>query len=380
MYVNTQARPGAATVLNNMTSAKQTSTQSEQQTAESANQDAAIFTYQDQKAARASAVKDSILELQKSFANVSIVMSSALDTNSLSRTAAGLGSGLHLILTRDFVDRMGSSQEEYEKCTAQLKNILAALSENTDKSLGAGAYVDKKGVRFWQTDTQESKEDSLAGDKGLRSMLDEMKKNSQQQKTSSQTSEKKLRTGTKSVYSVLSVYARLANASTKGQVSAAMGQAQRKIGTIRAAANQGDGSERAQARAAIASCRNLLIRGRRKIRQLDQESIAKMREKQALKKANSAHIQQVRREAARLRTVRRSNDNAIFTEGVMRDMAALVRLCHYNDNEDKVKDTSVYVAPYIPQLSVAAVALTAGAAAATSTASATVTVSVTVTF
>lgn len=378
MYVNTQARSGAAPVYNNSASAKQLNKQTAQQATGAINQDAAVFTCYDEKAARAAAVKDAILELQKNFSDINIVMSASLGKDSLSGVAAGLGSGLHLILSRDFIDRMDSSQEEYEKCTAQLKNILTSLSQNAASSLGSGAYVDETGVRFWQTDAQDREDASLAGYKRLHAMLDEMKKNVKQPKiiaTASQASEKKLHTGMKSAYSVMGVYAGLANARTKAQVGAAMGRAQRKIGTIRTAARQGDSQERAQANAAIASCRTLLLRGRRKMRQLDQEAIATLREKQALKQANEAHM---RKEAARIRAVRRSGDNAIASEGITRDMSALIRLLRCNEYESGRKDTSIYVAPYIPQLPVAAAAIPAVTSPASVPAS--VTVSATIAF
>ena len=153
-----------------------------------------------------------------------------------------------------------------------------------------------------------------------------------------------------SAYSVSRVYGRLASASSKSQVQAAMSEARRNIGTLRIAASQGTNKEKAKARAAMASLQKALLRGSRKIRRLGEEDLTRARKKRAEKKEQQLRL---RIELQKKKSARRSADRAIALEGHLDDVnnAFRFRKLHKDDEREEGSIYSAY--PTAPAASVA---------------------------
>lgn len=142
----------------------------------------------------------------------------------------------------------------------------------------------------------------------------------------------------KNPYSVMDSYLRLANASSKAQVRAVMGSVQRNMNRFQQKANQGSTLERAQAQAAIASSKKLLLRGSRKIKQLDEETRSMLRAKNAENRQEVSRAKRMRQEANRLRSARFLSNSNIISEGMLSEMNNYVRFREYNYYEDKLAE------------------------------------------
>ena len=190
---------------------------------------------------------------------------------------AALEKGQFLVVTRDFLDRMGRDAGEYERCKAVLKETACRLAQGGSASVSEGVCLDASGKRTWVVPAagkQDSgpKEDNT-GDTGLPGSPGKQ----------SWESEWNLRKTSAASYAVSGHYGSLARAGTRGQVQKVLGDVHRSIGNLRLAACFGDDEERMKAGRAIRSLQKLLARGNRKIRRLDRESSLKRQKKHAEK-------------------------------------------------------------------------------------------------
>lgn len=119
--------------------------------------------------------------------------------------------------------------------------------------------------------------------------------------------------------SAAGIYGRLANASTKAQVETVLAETQRAIANFGVAAIFGDDKQRQKARAAIGSLRKLILRGNRKIRKLDEETLIKIRKKQAEQNRNRKRARSYQIELKRKKAGRHDYDSGLRAEGALID-------------------------------------------------------------
>lgn len=241
--------------------------------------------------------------LKEQYPSVSIVIDNNQGDGDIAGMAAGLGAGTHLVISQKFIERLGSSTEEFAKCSSILTGIAKQLAGQNSSGSGpiiaSGAYVGESGAAFW---TASKKTEVPAS--GMSFNTSSEKKESSYSRLSKTVS-----------ISVSRHYARLAGARTKGQVQSVLADVQRSMGDLRMTAVYGEEEERVKASRALRSLNKLLSRGGRKISRLNREQLAAMREKRAKREQEELKAAQARQEMKRLRTGRSGSDYSLEREG-----------------------------------------------------------------
>lgn len=263
--------------------------------------------------------------LKEQYPGVGIVIDQGRVDRDIAGLAAGLGMGTHLVISQKFIERLGSSTEEFAKCSSILTGIAKQLAGQGGNGrqpggrngspgasgpvIASGAYVGESGASFWTAEKKTEVKDAEAKKAGQAVKpfaLDMLPKKKE-------TSDSRL-SKTPSI-SVSGHYARLAGARTKGQVQAVLADVQKSIGDLRMAAISGEEEERIKANRALRSLNKLLARGNRKINRLNQEQLAAIREKRAEREQEEQRAAQARQEKKRLQTGRIRSDYALEKEG-----------------------------------------------------------------
>lgn len=306
------------------------------------------------------AIVTELATLQKDFSKVHIVIGTGIDEGNLASTAAGLGTGKHLIISGDWLEQMGKDAESFEKGKTILRQILTQLSKESEGIPAQGAYIGEDEVRVWaaKASVQEEKDDPYAEEKRV---IEQMKKMTEDMKNAKNKSRINVSAST---FSVSGIYSRLAGAKSKGQVQAAMGEARRSMGTLRTVVSLGSQKEAAKARAAISSIQKALVRGSRKIRRLNEEELTKLKKKRATEKKKQ---EKLKLELQKKRNARRIADRGIAMEGHLADANHAVQFRN-RDEEERYMDYSPYAAaaaavPEMPVDTIAAGGDMAGAIA-----------------
>lgn len=259
----------------------------------------------------------SVLEsLRKQYSSLNIIIDNGSRDGNIAGSAADLGTGKHLVISRDFLTRMGSSAREFSKCSSILSGIamkvdrlgsgLAANSAIT----AAGAYVEESGTSFWTAENNPAVPDVGSLVSGLSKPADK--------DTGTSADKDEMFCKRKSKVPSLSVsrnYSRLAGARTKGQVQAVMADVQRVMGNLRQIAVSGENEERVKANRALRSLNKLLSRGSRKISRISREQLISMRSKRAQKQQEELKAEQAGQERKRLQIGRMGSDYALVREG-----------------------------------------------------------------
>lgn len=288
------------------------------------------------------ALLEELKTLQKDFPKVQILIGTGLNANQLKDIAASLGEGKHVIVSRDWLEQITSSAEAFEQGKQILRQVISGISKDDGNFSALGAYIDPEGVRVWhaKSDDEPSPLETLQKEyENMTKMLEKMK---EETKKANDPNNKPFKVKvSNSAYSVSRVYSRLASASSKSQVQAAMSEARRNIGTLRIAASQGTTKEKNKARAAMGSLQKALLRGSRKIRRLNEEDLARVRKKRAEKKEQELRL---RIELQKKKSARRSADRAIALEGHLDDVnnAFRFRKLHKDDEREECTIYSAY--------------------------------------
>lgn len=289
--------------------------------------------------------------LQKDFPQVQILIGTGLNAKQLSYTAAGLGEGRHVILSSDWLRQITSSQKAFEEGKQILRRVISGISNNDGEFAALGAYIDTEGVRAWSAKSgseEPSPLDELQKEyENMKNMLEKMKETT---KANKENNPYKVKVS-KSSYSTSRVYSRLASASSKGQVQAAMSDARRNIANLRSVATTGTTQEKNKARAAISSLQKVLLRGSRKIRRLNEEDLARARKKRAEKREQELRL---RIELEKKKLARKTADRAIALEGHLDDVNNAFRFRKLHKDDER-EEGSIYGA-YVPAASTAPVA------------------------
>lgn len=229
--------------------------------------------------------------------------------SSVAQMAEDLGNGTYLIVSRDFLERMGSSREDYLACRNVMESILRQLLRDSGKNLANGAVLGEHTASYWSVPVPEIQPPAFPS-KSVQSGPDYGIPDTGLQ------SDIKMKAGSSACSSAFS-YARLAGASTKGQVRTVMGEAHRSIASLRMVIALGDDREKAKARAAVGSLQKLLVRGSKKLKKLDEETLLKIRRNRAKKQRHMKKARRFKQELQKKRSVRYTFDSALRTEGLL---------------------------------------------------------------
>lgn len=249
-------------------------------------------------------VKKAIDCLKEQYPSINIVIDEEENGGELPGLAAGLGKGTHLVISGKFLERMGSSTEEFGKCSSVLTGIAKQLAGQEGSSMASGAYVGQSGAAFWTAGNQPETEEGRQA--GLSRFSD----------TSADKNDILTRQLSKTAaVSVSRHYSRLAGARTKGQVQTVMADVQRSIGNLQMTAVYGDDEEKVKASRALRSLKKLLARGNRKISRLNKEQLAALKKKRAEKEQEEKKAEQARQEIKRIRAGKAGSDHSLVMEG-----------------------------------------------------------------
>ena len=238
--------------------------------------------------------------------------------------AAGLGEGLHLVISREFLDRMQGSRDGFDTCSrvlAQKVSELAAKAGNEASWGGAGhgaamgVFLGKDYSWSWAAAAREHDpsadkrpfEDMLAADQA-KVMGDMM--------GGSSGNTGAVRVICRKSYNVSDQYRKMASARSSGQVQQVMGDIQRNIVRLKMASVYGDDEQRVKANRAVRSLQKLLGRGGRKVRRLNREKLKQCAKKKALEQNEEKKSRKLELELKRMRSARKGSDHALVKEGM----------------------------------------------------------------
>lgn len=260
------------------------------------------------------AISDLFNVFSKDYPDITLLLEKQGGTHDIRQMATELGSGTYLVVSREFLERMMRSPEDYEACKTALTEALRCLSAGGKGMEARGTYLGETKAVSWyvpeQTETDAAKK-----------MADAFKKNlpasSGSPETGSQTpSENDFRKRVYVSYSSLNHFSGLARAGSKGEVRKVMSDVHRSINNLRLAAIYGDEKERVKAGRAMRSLQKLLARGSKKIRKLDQEELLGVQKKHAEKARKEKQVRQIKLELKKRRSARKGADYSLIREGL----------------------------------------------------------------
>lgn len=322
------------------------------------------------------ALLDELLtSFRKNYPDLDIFITDPLDKEALPDTAASLGDGTHLLLSREFIEEMKSSHEAYKKGKSILLRLLGQLSPNHSNTRAQGVYVGKSEALFWSAGKPPEKPqnplDNLpdtmvpsqnGNHTAVPSPIDQLwKLQEDAQKTYSEIYKSKTKV---SLHAISSSYASLSVARTKGQVQSVLADTRRNIANLRLASSFGDDEERMKARAAIASMQKLLQRGGRKIRRLNEEELVRLRQKRAQRLQEQRKALLLKLEREMMRAKRQSADGAIKKEGELEELNQAMRFSRHSKYNPYEKLISPPTIPELPGAGAGAPAVDTPAASA----------------
>ncbi|MCD7992277.1 MAG: hypothetical protein LUK37_11095 [Clostridia bacterium] len=240
-------------------------------------------------------------QLKKQYPDIVFHLADGKDAEDLAGLAVRAGTGIHLYLSREFVERMGSSREEFGQCYSELVSVAGKLWANRGQTRALGAFLGENGVSYWFVKDKADKEVVPAVS------------HSAVEETPSAGSDPRMRVIVS--LNVSNHFSRVARARTKGQVQEAMWDIHRSISNLKRAAACGDDQQRVKASRALRSLQKLLGRGGRKMRKLDREQLKLQEQKKAEKKQQAKRALRLKQEQKRMRSARLGADACLVKEG-----------------------------------------------------------------
>lgn len=261
----------------------------------------------------AASAQEVLKELAQNYPGISITVSEDSGGRSTAEIAAEAGAGLHIIISREFMDRMSSSQEEFDTCIKILLETVTRLNSLQGKGKGAGVYLDEKKASFWQVIPENGDNQTAASQIGGQSQgLLELMQSLSGKKDGGPI---KMSSGSSPSSNVASIYAKVARASSQFDVREALSKARREIMSLQMTAAMGEDKEQVKARAAIRSLNKLLVRGNQKIKKLDKEQMLAIRRQRARQREELEEAREMEQERQRMKRRRRNEDNKLVEDG-----------------------------------------------------------------
>ena len=174
--------------------------------------DTVAFGAEDRGPVSEEAVLDYLRVLEKDYPGVTILIRDREEVRDLKQLAASLGKGRFLVVTTDFLKRMGRDAGEYERCKAVLKETVRGLAMGGSANASEGACLDAAGKKTWAAPAAGKQK---SGQKDGTSGLTGFPGSREKQKLESEINVKK---ASVSSYATSGHYGSLARAGTKGQV------------------------------------------------------------------------------------------------------------------------------------------------------------------
>lgn len=251
------------------------------------------------------ATYDMLDSLQKSFPNISIVQGNASDSAALEALAQSLGAGKHLVLSSEWVEQMTQGPEAFEEGCQTLLRLLRSLRTSD----ATGIYVGAKTATAWTYSQKSSAQERIEQAQNLLRWFAEM--NAPKEEKKCPWLQQMPRN-----YSTKSKYARVARASSVGQVNLIISDIQSTINDLQGVAMSGSDKDAAQARRAIRSLRTLVMRATRKISYLQAEQLLKAKKKRAEQEQRQEKANMLRQLYSKQHRKRRRADQATATGGI----------------------------------------------------------------
>lgn len=278
------------------------------------NRDVAELSTEWNQTIARSAISDLFGVLSKDYPGIVILERRPGGTQDVRQMAAELGQGSYVVVSSEFLERMGRSRKDFEACKSALKEALRSLSSGKKDVAGQGIYLGEDKAASWYVPAR-------TGADVAKKMAEALKQKntgtmSGSPGTGAKQPESEYRKKVVVSYSTMNHFAGLARAGSKSEVKKVMGDAQRSIGRLRLASVYGDEKERVKARKALRSLQKLLARGSRKIRKLDQEELLGVRKKRAEKARKEKKVRQIQLELKKRRSARKGADYRLIQEGL----------------------------------------------------------------
>ncbi|WP_125140342.1 hypothetical protein [Clostridium transplantifaecale] len=260
------------------------------------------------------AISDLFDILSKDYPGITFLAEKQSGTHNIRQMAAELGRGTYLVVSREFLERMARSREDYDACRTALAEALRQLSAGGKDMEARGIYLSESKAVSWYIPEQSETD-------AAKKMADALKKNmanssggpeSWAQKPEENDFSKRVHVS----YSSMNHFSSLARAGSKGEVKKVMSDVHRSINNLRLAAVYGDEKERVKAGRAMRSLKKLLARGSKKIRKLDQEELLGVRKKHAEKARKEKRVRQIKLELKKRRSARKGADYSLIREGL----------------------------------------------------------------
>lgn len=156
------------------------------------------------------AVKKVLEGIGTQYPSVQIAIDGENQSSQISDLAAGLGTGVHLVISQKFLDRMGSSQEEFGKCSSILNGIAKQLSGQWGGSGSTGVYMGEMSASTWSATQQQDSETE-----GNNTFIQASQQEEKGTDTNSIIADEAAKTTS---FSVSRHYSKMGGARTKGQI------------------------------------------------------------------------------------------------------------------------------------------------------------------
>ena len=111
--------------------------------------DTVAFGAEDRGPVSEEAVLDYLRVLEKDYPGVTILIRDREDVRDLKQLAASLGKGRFLVVTTDFLKRMGRDAGKYERCKTVLKETVRGLALGVSANASEGACLDTDSKKTW---------------------------------------------------------------------------------------------------------------------------------------------------------------------------------------------------------------------------------------
>ncbi len=79
-------------------------------------------------------------QLKKQYPDIVFHLAQEKDAGDLAALAVRAGTGVHLYLSREFVERMGSSREDFSQCWSELVSAAGTLLAKQGQTRAVGAF------------------------------------------------------------------------------------------------------------------------------------------------------------------------------------------------------------------------------------------------
>lgn len=245
--------------------------------------------------------------LKNTYKNINIFVGSLENKNTLKEYAM-LTNGKNLIISSEFIEKMKSDPESYDKGKVILEEILNQLSSLQLDLKSIGAYVNEKGVTYWSS-YEMPKEDTSEIDR----LLDHMKR--MQEKMDSIKENFKVKISNSMYNSPAEVYGKLAQTSTIPEVKSVVSMAEHKIYVLKSALSTCEKHERNKIKAAIAQLEKAVARAGGKVKDLIKEDNMKVDHKKAKMQNEERKAEKIKIELERQKAMRKSRETAQINEG-----------------------------------------------------------------